>query len=106
MAQKNLNILMNTAPEHWENESLETLDLNQMGMTFPDNAVVPGSIWIPLIPSTLSPQKVQHFGEDTPMGRAGQPAEVEPCIVFLASSNAACISGQILHPNGQRIINR
>lgn len=165
-----LDILINNAAEHWENENLETLDLKQLEITFRVNvfscfyltqaalkymgegsviinttsvtayrgsghlldysatkgalvtftrslseqllprgirvnAVAPGPIWTPLIPATFSPDDVQHFGEDTPMGRAGQPSEVAPCFVFLASKDSSYISGQILHPNGGRIVN-
>lgn len=64
------------------------------------NGVAPGPIWTPLIPATMSSEHVQEFGEDTPMQRAGQPAEVGPCYVFLASADASYMTGQILHPNG------
>jgi NAD(P)-dependent dehydrogenase (short-subunit alcohol dehydrogenase family) len=105
MAQKILSILINTAPELWENENLETLDLKQMEMIFWVNTIAPGPIWTPLTPSTFSLQEVWHFGKDTPMGRAGQPSEVAPCFVFLASSDASCISGHPLYPNEGRIVN-
>jgi NAD(P)-dependent dehydrogenase (short-subunit alcohol dehydrogenase family) len=64
------------------------------------NGVAPGPIWTPLIPSTFSEKKLKEFGKDTPMGRAGQPAEVAPSYVFLASEDASYITGQIIHPNG------
>ena len=69
------------------------------------NAVAPGPIWTPLIPSTLPVQKVQNFGKDVPMGRPGQPEEVAPCYVFLASAESSYITGQVLHVNGGEIIN-
>jgi len=69
------------------------------------NGVAPGPIWTPLIPSTFPPSKVKTFGSDVPMGRAGEPAEVAPCYVFLASEDASYMSGQILHPNGGEIVN-
>ncbi|MBA2479237.1 MAG: glucose 1-dehydrogenase [Planctomycetes bacterium] len=69
------------------------------------NAVAPGPIWTPLIPSTFDAKKVARFGSTTPMGRAGEPAEVGPCFVFLASSDASYITGQVLHPNGGEIVN-
>jgi NAD(P)-dependent dehydrogenase (short-subunit alcohol dehydrogenase family) len=69
------------------------------------NAVAPGPIWTPLIPSTFAPDKVGKFGKDVPMKRAGQPDEVAPCYVFLASRDCSYISGQVLHPNGGNIIN-
>lgn len=69
------------------------------------NAVAPGPIWTPLIPASFPEQKVEKFGQDTPMGRAGQPAEVAGCFVFLASDDASYITGQVLHPNGGRIVN-
>lgn len=69
------------------------------------NGVAPGPIWTPLIPSTFPPDKVASFGADTPMKRAGEPAEVATCYVFLASEDSSYISGQIVHPNGGEIVN-
>jgi NAD(P)-dependent dehydrogenase (short-subunit alcohol dehydrogenase family) len=69
------------------------------------NAVAPGPIWTPLIPSTFEAKQVEKFGQDTPMKRAGQPDEVAPCYVFLASNqDSSYISGQVLHPNGGEIV--
>ena len=64
------------------------------------NSVAPGPVWTPLIPSTFPPDKVASFGADVPMKRAGQPEEIAPCYVFLASDDSSYISGQTLHPNG------
>ncbi len=69
------------------------------------NAVAPGPIWTPLIPATFPPDAVESFGANTPMGRAGQPEEVAPCYVFLASADASYIAGQVLHPNGGQVVN-
>ena len=69
------------------------------------NGVAPGPIWTPLIPSTFEPEKVEKFGEDVPLGRAGQPAEVGPCYVFLVSEDSSYMTGQILHPNGGTVVN-
>jgi NAD(P)-dependent dehydrogenase (short-subunit alcohol dehydrogenase family) len=69
------------------------------------NAVAPGPIWTPLIPASFPPEKVKEFGTDTPMGRPGQPEEVAPSYVFLASADASYITGQVLHPNGGQIVN-
>lgn len=69
------------------------------------NAVAPGPIWTPLIPSTFPAEKVAKFGSDVPMGRAGQPEEVAPSYVFLASDDSSYITGQVLHPNGGEIVN-
>jgi NAD(P)-dependent dehydrogenase (short-subunit alcohol dehydrogenase family) len=69
------------------------------------NGVAPGPIWTPLIPSTFSPEKVGSFGKDVPMKRPGQPDEVAPCYVFLASRECSYMSGQVLHPNGGTIVN-
>ena len=68
------------------------------------NAVAPGPIWTPLIPASFEPDKVAKHGASTPMKRAGQPNEVAPCIVFLASDEASYMSGQVLHPNGGTIV--
>jgi NAD(P)-dependent dehydrogenase (short-subunit alcohol dehydrogenase family) len=68
------------------------------------NAVAPGPIWTPLIPASFSPEEVAAFGQDTPLGRPGQPEEVAPCYVFLASEDASYMTGQTLHPNGGQII--
>ena len=69
------------------------------------NAVAPGPIWTPLIPASFDAEHVAKHGEASPMGRAGQPNEVAPCYVFLASEEASYISGQVLHPNGGTIVN-
>ncbi len=69
------------------------------------NGVTPGPIWTPLIPSTFSKEHVKNFGKDTPMGRPGQPDEVAPCYVFLASADSSYIAGQVLHPNGGQVVN-
>lgn len=69
------------------------------------NGVAPGPIWTPLIPSTFPGKKVETFGSDVPMKRAGEPAEVSPCFVFLASEDSSYITGQFLHPNGGEIVN-
>jgi len=69
------------------------------------NGVAPGPIWTPLIPASFDAEKVAEFGTDKPMGRAGQPSEVAPSYVFLASQDASYFTGQVLHPNGGEIIN-
>ena len=68
------------------------------------NAVAPGPIWTPLIPASFPAEKVAEFGQDTPMGRAGQPEEVAPSFVFLASADASYMTGQTLHPNGGEVV--
>jgi NAD(P)-dependent dehydrogenase (short-subunit alcohol dehydrogenase family) len=69
------------------------------------NGVAPGPIWTPLIPSTFSAEKVSKFGADTPLGRHGQPAEVAPAFVYLASNDASYVTGQMLHVNGGSVVN-
>jgi NAD(P)-dependent dehydrogenase (short-subunit alcohol dehydrogenase family) len=69
------------------------------------NGVAPGPIWTPLIPSTFDAKKVEQFGSDVPLGRAGQPWECAECFVFLASAQSNYVTGQFLHPNGGEIIN-
>jgi NAD(P)-dependent dehydrogenase (short-subunit alcohol dehydrogenase family) len=66
------------------------------------NGVAPGPIWTPLIPATLS--NVKDFGKNTPLGRMGQPSEVAPAYVFLASEDASYITGQIIHVNGGEMV--
>jgi NAD(P)-dependent dehydrogenase (short-subunit alcohol dehydrogenase family) len=68
------------------------------------NAVAPGPIWTPLIPASFDPDHVARHGAAAPMKRAGQPNEVAPCYVFLASEEASYISGQVLHPNGGTVV--
>jgi NAD(P)-dependent dehydrogenase (short-subunit alcohol dehydrogenase family) len=69
------------------------------------NTVAPGPIWTPLIPASFPPDKVEKFGQDTTLKRPGQPAEVAPAFVFLASEDASYITGQAIHPNGGEVLN-
>jgi NAD(P)-dependent dehydrogenase (short-subunit alcohol dehydrogenase family) len=69
------------------------------------NAVAPGPIWTPLIPASFSEERTAQHGTHVPMGRPGQPDDVAPCYIFLASQDAAYMSGQVLHPNGGTVIN-
>ncbi|HUB13793.1 MAG TPA: SDR family oxidoreductase, partial [Acetobacteraceae bacterium] len=77
------------------------------------NGVAPGPIWTPLIsagypPELISashpPEKTARHGTNAPMGRPGQADEVAPCYIFLASEDASCMTGQILHPNGGTVV--
>ena len=68
------------------------------------NGVAPGPIWTPLIPSTFTAKEVAEFGQDVPMKRPGQPSEVGPAYVFLASEDASYITGQIIHINGGEVV--
>jgi NAD(P)-dependent dehydrogenase (short-subunit alcohol dehydrogenase family) len=69
------------------------------------NGIAPGPIWTPLIPSTFPSEQVATFGSNTPMKRAGQPYELGPAFVFLASEDSSYMTGQILHINGGEIVN-
>jgi NAD(P)-dependent dehydrogenase (short-subunit alcohol dehydrogenase family) len=69
------------------------------------NAVAPGPVWTPLIVSSMKPKEIKTFGSDSPMGRVGQPVDIAPCYLFLASDESSFISGQVLHPNGGEIVN-
>lgn len=69
------------------------------------NGVAPGPIWTPLIASTFDKKKVAVFGSEVPMKRAGEPNEVAPCYLFLASDDSSYMTGQVLHPNGGEIVN-
>ncbi|WP_406947915.1 glucose 1-dehydrogenase [Psychrobacter namhaensis] len=68
------------------------------------NGVAPGPIWTPLIVASFSPEEVESFGQTTPMGRAGQPNEVAPAYLYLASDEASYVTGQVMHVNGGEII--
>jgi hypothetical protein len=64
------------------------------------NAVAPGPVWTPLIPSTMPPEKVRTFGQDTPMKRAAQPREMAPIFVLLASDEGSYITGMVYGATG------
>ena len=70
------------------------------------NGVAPGPIWTPLIPSTFDAEKVKSFGDSAEMKRPGQPAELAPAYVYLASDDSTYVSGQVIHVNGGTVINR
>jgi NAD(P)-dependent dehydrogenase (short-subunit alcohol dehydrogenase family) len=69
------------------------------------NGVAPGPVWTPLIPASFNENKVETFGKSTLMGRSGDPVEIAPSYLFLASEDASFMTGQVLHPNGGRIVN-
>lgn len=69
------------------------------------NAVAPGPVWTPLIVSTFDEEKIKSFGSETAMERAGQPSELGPAYVFLASDDASFITGQVIHINGGEVVN-
>jgi len=69
------------------------------------NGVAPGPIWTPLIPASFEPDKVAKHGSDVPLKRPGEPVEVAPSYLFLASDDSGYMTGQVLHPNGGEIVN-
>ena len=68
------------------------------------NGVAPGPVWTPFIPMSMPEDKVEDFGSNSPMGRAGQPNEIAPSILFLACEDSSFMTGQVLHPNGGKIV--
>ena len=77
-------------------------DLAERGIRV--NSVAPGPIWTPLIPATMAPDKVASFGQSTPMGRAGQPAELAPAFVFFASQESSYVTGEVLGVTGGELL--
>jgi NAD(P)-dependent dehydrogenase (short-subunit alcohol dehydrogenase family) len=82
-----------------------SLSLNLVEQGIRVNAVAPGPIWTPLIPSTFDAKTVSEFGGTQPMKRPGQPEELAPAYVYLASDDSSYVSGQVIHINGGEIIN-
>ncbi|UOA29354.1 General stress protein 39 (plasmid) [Pseudosulfitobacter sp. DSM 107133] len=68
------------------------------------NGVAPGPIWTPLIPASFPEEAVEDFGKNAPLGRAGQPNEVAPSLLFLACDDSSYMTGQVLHPNGGTLV--
>ncbi|MGN7358012.1 SDR family oxidoreductase [Paenibacillus sp. SAF-054] len=81
-----------------------SLSLNLVGQGIRVNGVAPGPIWTPLIPSSFSAERVKVFGTEVPMKRAGQPFELAPAYVYLASDDSGYVSGQILHVGGGEMV--
>jgi NAD(P)-dependent dehydrogenase (short-subunit alcohol dehydrogenase family) len=69
------------------------------------NGVAPGPVWTPLIVSTFDEEKIESFGKDVPLERAGQPSEIAPAYVYLASQDSSYVTGQIIHVNGGEVVN-
>lgn len=82
-----------------------SLSLNLSNKGIRVNSVAPGPIWTPLIPASFDAEKVEKHGEDTPMERRGQPAELAPAYVYLASTDSTYVTGQAIHVNGGDFIN-
>lgn len=82
-----------------------SLSMNVVEKGIRVNGVAPGPIWTPLIPSTFPADQVSKFGASQPMKRPGQPEELAPAYVYLASSDSSYVSGQIIHVNGGEVIN-
>lgn len=82
-----------------------SLSMNVIEKGIRVNAVAPGPIWTPLIPSTFDAKKVSEFGGTQPMKRPGQPEELAPAYVYLASDDSSYVSGQVIHVNGGEVVN-
>ncbi|MEF2554425.1 SDR family oxidoreductase [Aurantimonas sp. A2-1-M11] len=77
---------------------------NLLGRKIRVNGVAPGPVWTPFIPMSMPAEKVEGFGKQAPMERAGQPNEIAPALLFLACEDSSYMTGQILHPNGGSIV--
>lgn len=82
-----------------------SLALNLVKQGIRVNGVAPGPVWTPLIPSSFDKKKLKKFGKNVPMERMGQPEEIAPAYLFLASPLSSYMTGQILHPNGGVVVN-
>ena len=106
-AREGADVLISYQAEE-EADAQETLRLvadagrNVVGV--PGDAVAPGAVWTPLIPSTMPPEAVESFGENSPIGRPGQPAELAPAYVFFASQESSFVTGEVLGVTGGRPI--
>ncbi|WP_350282914.1 SDR family oxidoreductase [Nitrosomonas sp.] len=77
-----------------------SLSINLSGKGIRVNSVAPGPIWTPLIPASFDAEKVKKHGEETPMERRGQPSELAPAYIYLASKDSTYVTGQAIHVNG------
>ncbi len=84
---------------------IRSLGANLAGKKIRVNGVAPGPVWTPLIVSSFDKKHIREFGKNTPMGRAGQPSEIAPAYVFLASDDSSYITSQVIHVNGGEVIN-
>ncbi|PYZ99072.1 NAD(P)-dependent oxidoreductase [Alteribacter lacisalsi] len=106
VAYRGMPVLMDYAATKGALVSLtRSLSENLVSKGIRVNAVAPGPIWTPLIPASFPEDKVAEFGTTSPMGRPGQPAELAPSYVYLASDDSSYVSGQVIHVNGGEIIN-
>ncbi|PTL39168.1 SDR family oxidoreductase [Alkalicoccus saliphilus] len=106
VAYKGMPVLMDYAATKGALVALtRSLSENLVSKGIRVNGVAPGPVWTPLIPASFPKEQVEQFGTSSPMGRPGQPAELAPAYIYLASDDSSFVSGEVIHVNGGQVLN-